>query len=99
MRIWRVGSVRNAVLFRSFVASLAGKVSSRAGVVQNLATSWAADPPQLPFFGPTFANRRSHETMEKHSISRNSYPPKSLMSKTSLLSSIDAARPYRQLSV
>ena len=31
-------------------------------------------------FGPTFASLRSHETMEKHSISRNSYPPKSLMS-------------------
>ena len=28
MRIWRVGSVRNAVFFRSFVASPAGKVSS-----------------------------------------------------------------------
>ena len=38
-------------------------------------------------FGPTFANLRSHETMEKHSISRNSYPPKSLMSH------ICAARP------
>ena len=31
-------------------------------------------------FGPTFANLRSHETTEKHSISRNSYPPESLMS-------------------
>ena len=31
-------------------------------------------------FGPTFASLRSHETTEKHSISRNSYPPKSLMS-------------------
>ena len=28
MRIWRVGSARNAVFFHSFVASLAGKVSS-----------------------------------------------------------------------
>ena len=53
---------------------------SRAGVVQILPTSWAADPSQLPFFGPTFANLRSDKTMEKHSISRNSYPPKSLMS-------------------
>ena len=30
--------------------------------------------------GPTFANLRSHETMEKRSILRNSYPPKFLMS-------------------
>ena len=42
--------------------------------------SWAADPPQLPFFGPTFASLWSDKTMEKHSISRNSYPPKSLRS-------------------
>ena len=31
-------------------------------------------------FRPTFASLRSHETSEKHSISRNSYPPKSLLS-------------------
>ena len=30
MRIWRVGNVRNAVFFHSFVASPAGKVSSGA---------------------------------------------------------------------
>ena len=52
---------------------------SRAGVVQILSTSWATGPPQLPLFGPTFANLRSHETIEKHSISRNSYLPKSLI--------------------
>ena len=63
-----------------FLTILTSESLSRAGVVQISSTSWAADPPQLPFFGPTFASLRSHETTEKHSISRNSYPPKSLMS-------------------
>ena len=63
-----------------FLTILTSKSLSRAGVVQILLTSWAADPSQLPFLGPAFASLRSHETMEKHSISRNSYPPKSLMS-------------------
>ena len=49
-------------------------------------------------FGPTFASLRSHATTEKHSISRNSYPPKishvsRLRCKTSLLSNIEPARP------
>ena len=38
-----------------FLTILTSKSLSRAGVVQILSTSWAADPPQLPFFGPTFA--------------------------------------------
>ena len=63
-----------------FLTILTSESLSRAGVVQILSASWAADPPQLPFFGPTFASLRSDETMEKHSLSRNSYPPKSLMS-------------------
>ena len=29
-----------------------------------------------PFLGADFPSQRSHKTMEKHSISRNSYPPK-----------------------
>ena len=45
------------------------------------------NPSQLPFFGPTFARLRSDKTMEKHSISRNSYPPKHLCCEN-----IDAAR-------
>ena len=61
-----------------FLTILTSESLSRAGVVQILSTSWAADPSQLPFFGPTFANLRSDKTMEKHSISRNSYPPKRL---------------------
>ena len=64
-----------------FLTILTSKSLSRAGAVQILLTSWAADPPQLPFFGADFASPRSHETMEKQSISRNSYPPKSLMSR------------------
>ena len=47
----------------------------------------AADPSQLPFFGPSFASLRSDKTMEKHSISRNSYPPKHLCCQN-----IDAGR-------
>ena len=41
-------------------------------------------------FGPTFANLRSHETTEKHSISRNSYPPKHLCCQTSMLQQLPA---------
>ena len=50
--------------------------------LQILATSWAADPPQLPFLGTDFASLRSLKTMEKHGISHNSYPPKSLLSRS-----------------
>ena len=52
---------------RSVVPVFSQKSLSRAGVVQILSTSWGAGP-------------RSHETMEKRSILRNSYRPKSLMS-------------------
>ena len=45
-------------------------------VVQILETSLAADPPQLPLLGADFPSLRSHKTVEKHSISCNSYPPK-----------------------
>ena len=48
-----------------FLTILTSESLSRAGVVQILSTSWAADPPQLPFFGPTFASLRSDKTMEK----------------------------------
>ena len=67
---------------RQFFTILTSKSLSRAGVVQILSPSWAADPPQLLFFGADFASLRSHETLEKHRISRNSYPPKSLASRT-----------------
>ena len=70
-----------------FLTILTSKSLSRAGVVQILSTSSATDPSQLPFFGPTFASFRSDKTMEKHSISRNSYPPKHLCCEN-----IDAAR-------
>ena len=34
------------------------------------------NPPQLPFLGADFPSLRRHKTMGKHSILRNSYPPK-----------------------
>ena len=42
MRIWRVGSARNAVFFHSSVASLAGKVRSKewAGAEDRLLKMW-----------------------------------------------------------
>ena len=55
---------------------LTSKSLSRHNVVQILATSWAADPPQLPFLGADFPRPRSHKTVEKYSILHNSYPPK-----------------------
>ena len=70
-----------------FLTISTSKSVSRAGVVQILSTSWTADPSQLPFFGPTFASLRSDKAMEKHSISRNSYPPKHLCCEN-----IDAGR-------
>ena len=57
-------------------ATLTSKSLPRHSVVQILATSWAAERPQLPFFGADFASQRSHEPMEKRNISRNSYLPK-----------------------
>ena len=73
-----------------FLRILTSKSLSHAGVVQILQTSWTADPSQLPFFGPTFASFRSDKTMEKHSISRNSYPPKHLCCQTSMLQDLPA---------
>ena len=49
---------------RQFLTILTSKPLSRAGVVQILATSWAADPPQLPFLGADFLSQRSDKTME-----------------------------------
>ena len=54
---------------------LTSKSLSRAGAVQILATSWQPILRTLPFLGGDFPSQRSHKTMEKHSISRNSYPP------------------------
>ena len=69
------------------ITILTSESLSRAGAVHILSTSSAADPSQLPFFGPSFASLRSDKTMEKHSISRNSYPPKHLCCQN-----IDAGR-------
>ena len=59
----------------SILTILTSKSLCSAGVVQISAASWAVDPPQPPFLGADFLSQRSHKTMEKHSISRNSYPP------------------------
>ena len=72
-----------------FLTILTSKSLLRAGVVQILSTSYAADPPQLPLFGPTFASFPSNKTMEKHSVSRNSHPPVQ----------VRYCETYRQLSV
>ena len=47
----------------------------RAGVVQILAHLGPQILRTRPFLGPDFSSRRSHKTMEKHSVSRTSYPP------------------------
>ena len=58
-----------------FSTILASKSFSRAGVVQ----IWPHLGQQIlrarEFLGADFPSRRSHKTMEKHSISRTSYPP------------------------
>ena len=73
-------STQKVLRHRQFLTISASESLSRHSVVQILLTSWAADPPQLPFLEADFASPRSHKTIEKHSISRNSYPPNSLMS-------------------
>ena len=60
---------------RQFLTILTSKLFSRGGVVQ----IWPHLGQQIlrarPFLGADFPSRRSHKTMEKHSISRTSYPP------------------------
>ena len=65
-----------------FLTILISESLSRAGVVQFLSIFWAVDPSYHLAFRTylCFASPRSHEIMEKHSMPRNSYPPKSLMS-------------------
>ena len=60
---------------RQFLTILTSKsLSRRRGA--NFATSSAADPLRPPvLIGADFPTQRSHKTMEKRSISRNSYPP------------------------
>ena len=58
-----------------FLTILTSKSFSRAGVVQILSHLGQQILRTRPFLGPDFASRRSHKTMEKHSISRTSYPP------------------------
>ena len=79
---------------RQFLTILTSKSFSRAGVVRILSTSWATDPSQLPFFGPTFASFRSDKTMEKHSISRNFFTRQNISAVKHR-----CCKSYRQLSV
>ena len=58
-----------------FLTILTSKSLSRAGVVQILSHLGPQILRTRPFLGPDFSSRRSHKTMEKHSISRTSYPP------------------------
>ena len=58
-----------------FLTILTSKSFSRAGAVQILSHLGPQILRTRPFLGPDFSSRRSHKTMEKHSISRTSYPP------------------------
>ena len=58
-----------------FLTMLTSKSLSRAGVVQILPHLEQPILRTRPFLGPDFPSRRSHKTMEKHSMSRTSYPP------------------------
>ena len=54
---------------------LTSKSLSRAGVVQILPRLQQPILRTRPFLGVDFPRQRSHKTMEKHNISRTSYPP------------------------
>ena len=58
-----------------FLTILTSKSCWRAGVVQILSHLGPQILRTRSFLGPDFSSRRSHKTMEKHSISRTSYPP------------------------
>ena len=58
-----------------FLTILTSKSLSHAGVVQILSHLGPQILRARPFLGPDFSSRRSHKTIEKHSISRTSYPP------------------------
>ena len=58
-----------------FLTILTSKSLSRAGVVQIFPHLEQPILRTRPFLGPYFPSQRSHKTMEKHSISRTSYPP------------------------
>ena len=69
---WRAGVVQ---ILRTSTSKSTSKSLSRAGVVQILSHLGPQILRARPFLGPDFSSRRSHKTMEKHSISRTSYPP------------------------
>ena len=90
--VWRAGVVQilsmstsksgpGVPVFNDFDFQIAVACRRGANFVDILGSRSFATP------GPTFASLRSDKTMEKHSISRNSYPPKHLSCEN-----IDAAR-------
>ena len=58
-----------------FLTVLTSKSLSRACVVQMLPHLQQPILRTRPFLGADFPSQRSHKTMEKHRISRTSYPP------------------------
>ena len=58
-----------------FLTILTSKSLSRAGVVLILPHIQQPILRTGPFLGADFPSQRSHKTMEKHSVSRTSYPP------------------------
>ena len=58
-----------------FLTILTSKSLSRASVVQILAHLQQPILRTRPFLGADFPSQRSHKTVEKHSVSRNSLPP------------------------
>ena len=70
----------NFQLTSQFFTILTSKSLSRAGVVQILSHLGQQILRTRPFLGADFPSRRSHETVEKHSVSRASYPPNSHVS-------------------
>ena len=73
-KFWRL-QLPKVLSHRQFLTILTSKWCLRAGVVQILPHLGPQILRTRPFLGPDFSSPRSHKTMEKHSISRTSYPP------------------------
>ena len=76
-----------------FLTILTSESLSRAGVVQILSTSWAADPPQLPLFGPTFRSPSKPRNFGKTAF--RAIPTRQTISAVQ----VRYCKTYRQLSV
>ena len=83
---------------RQFLTILTSKSLSRAGVVQILSTSWAADPPRPPVLRSWLSQPAKPQNYGKTQhfaqfLTAKIIHVSHLCCKTSLLSNIDAARP------